>query len=246
VNAIVRLGRLSLAAMSTEEAAAWVVDRARRGDPAVVVTSNIHHLRLAENDPAFRDVVERAELNVADGWPLIAASRILGVGTLPERVAGVDLVHAVLRAPEQLRIAIIGGVPGAAEKLAGRVHEHHEVVLVDPLPRGSWEAEGAGSLAERLAVAKPTVTLLALGAPKQELLADTLRGAVAGPIICCGAAVEILAGVRPRAPRWVQRLGLEWAFRVALEPRRLAPRYATAVMALAATVIRELRSRRTG
>ena len=241
----VRVGALSLAPIGHEEAVAWVVARARRREAAVVVTSNIHHLRLAGDDAAFREVVDRAELNVADGWPLVFVARLLRKGRLPERVAGVDLVDAVVRAPEPLRIAVIGGAPGAAAEFAKRVQRRHEVVLVDPLPPGSWEGAGAAALAERVEAAKPTLTLLALGAPKQELLADALRGAVAGPIICCGAAVEILAGARPRAPRWVQRLGLEWAFRVALEPKRLAPRYASAFSALATTIVRELRSRRT-
>src|SRR4051794_37802153 len=90
-----RFGRLRLAVVSPCEAGAWIVARARSRTGAIVVTSNVHHLRLAELDPRFRAVVESAEFNVADGWPLILASRLLG-HPLPGRVAGIDLVADVL------------------------------------------------------------------------------------------------------------------------------------------------------
>jgi N-acetylglucosaminyldiphosphoundecaprenol N-acetyl-beta-D-mannosaminyltransferase len=201
------------------------------------VTSNIHHLRLADIDASFRQVVGRAELNVADGWPLVAASRLLDRKPLRERVAGVDLVTTVLSAGVRTRLAILGGPPGAAEQLARALEQAHDVVLVDELRLGSWErAEEIASLCRRLAAVSPTLTLVGLGAPKQEVLADRLRASVSGPIICCGAAIEIVAGYRRRAPRFLQAVGLEWAFRLLLEPRRLASRYLRASIALVRVV----------
>lgn len=236
-------GPLTLARITRAEAVEWVRAQARAGRSCVVVTSNIHHLRLADRNAAFRDIVHRSELNVADGWPLVRASRLVHA-QLPERVAGVDLVADVLATRERLRLAVIGGAPGAAELLAETAGRDHEIALVDPLPRGTWSTAAARSdLAVRLADARAQVTLLGVGAPQQEFLADRLRPAAAGPIICCGAAIEILAGIRPRAPRAVQALGLEWAFRLMLEPTRLGPRYAAAGAGFLRVLGRELLGR---
>jgi N-acetylglucosaminyldiphosphoundecaprenol N-acetyl-beta-D-mannosaminyltransferase len=226
VNEPFEFGPLSLAPLDPFAAVEWIVEAASAGRRSVVVTSNIHHLRLANADPAFRAAVSNAELNVADGWPLVAASRVLPGPSLPGRVAGVDLVERVLGSAVGLRVALLGGPPGAAMRLAVRVAERNEVVLVDELPKGRWEREDElASLEGSVARAAPNLTLIGIGAPKQELLASRLRHVARGPIVCCGAAIEIIAGVRPRAPRAVQQAGLEWGFRMLLEPQRLGPRY---------------------
>ena len=223
---VARFGPLSLALLDARGAVRWVIDAASAHRACIVVTSNIHHLRLAEVDPAFRAVLDTAALNVADGWPLVAASKILRGPSLPGRVAGVDLIESVLADARGLRLAILGGPPGAAARLTERATDGHDVVLVDELTKGRWEREEELSALEaRLARAAPNLTLIGIGAPKQELLASRLLGVANGPIVCCGAAIEIVAGVRPRAPKAVQRVGLEWAFRILLEPRRLVGRY---------------------
>ncbi len=240
-------GPLRLAVLSPTEATTWVVDRALAGTACVVVTPNVHHLRLALHDEAFLEIVDRAELCVADGWPLVLASRLTAGPRLPGRVAGVDLVDSVLERAPGLRVAILGGAPGAADAFARMIGSRHDVVLVDSLPPGHWEsAEQMLELRERLRLARPNLVLTAIGAPRQELLADRLRDVVAGPILCCGAAVEMLAGIRPRAPLLFQRLGLEWAFRAALEPTRLVPRYARAGRTFLGVLVDELRRRPRG
>ena len=242
----VRFGRLHLARVSPKEARAWTEAAATGERASVVVTSNIHHLRLAERDPVFRDVLDRSDLNVVDGWPIVMGLRLVGTPVLG-RVAGIDLVDDILSTSQRLRVAILGGPPGAAEALAARVAPRHDVVLVEPLQRGSWDTP-AGRAAVRAALvsARPNLVLIGIGPPRQELLADELRDAVAGPIVCCGAAIEVLAGLRPRAPRWVQRSGLEWLFRLALEPRRLAGRYAAGAFVFTRVTFRELGARLRG
>jgi N-acetylglucosaminyldiphosphoundecaprenol N-acetyl-beta-D-mannosaminyltransferase len=221
------LGRLRLARVNQELARRWILAQAKARIPSVVVTSNIYHLKLAETDGEFRRVVAQSELNVADGWPVTLAARLLR-RPVGGRIAGVDLVAAVLASGERLRVAILGGPPGAARELAARISDVHEVALVDELARGSWDtAAGRAALATRMADARPELTLVGIGPPKQELLADSLRGEARGPIICCGATIAFLAGRQRRAPVALQRLGLEWAFRLVLEPRRLASRYLT-------------------
>ena len=88
--------------------------------------------------------------------------------------------------------------------------------------------EGIRAISDAIGAACPNLTLIGIGAPRQELLADSLRRRVCGPIVCCGAAIEVLAGDTPRAPAVLRKTGLEWAFRLIREPRRLGPRYLAA------------------
>ncbi len=243
-DGVCRIGNLRLAAITAAEAVEWIVDQAVAERSCVVVTSNIFHLMLAERDPDFRRVTSTCELNVADGWPLVAASRMLHC-PVPERIAGVDLVDGVLHSDERLRVAIMGGAPGVADMLAERFRRNHDIVLVDPLEMGVWHEEHYRlALRERLREARPNLVLIGIGAPRQELLSDSIRDVACGPIIGCGQSVDVLGGVRPRAPQALQRLGLEWAFRMAMEPRRLGQRYVIAGYEFVRLLVREMRARR--
>jgi N-acetylglucosaminyldiphosphoundecaprenol N-acetyl-beta-D-mannosaminyltransferase len=219
------IGQLRLQPLSLAETTRWVVDRALAEQPALVVTSNIYHLMLAELHPDFAELVRGCDLNVADGWPLVLASRMLRP-RVPERVAGIDLVAHVLDEAPRLRVAVLGGYADAADRFAERFSGRHDIVVVDALTPGGWDTpEYRGGLLERLRAARPNMVLVGVGAPRQELLAAELRPYVAGPLICCGATIEVLGDVRPRAPGLMRHTGLEWAFRLALEPKRLGPRY---------------------
>jgi N-acetylglucosaminyldiphosphoundecaprenol N-acetyl-beta-D-mannosaminyltransferase len=218
---------LSLSRLGLSDAVAWITAAAQAHDAAVVVTPNINHLRLVQTSQEARDAVAQADLQLADGWPIVAASRMLGV-PLPERIAGIDLVDQLVSSETEFSVAILGGPSDAAAKLAELAGRHNRVALVDDLAPGWDDPTRRRELDSRLKDASPNLTFVGIGAPRQELLAHELKMVVSGPIICCGAAVEVLAGVRPRAPRVLQRVGLEWAFRLAIEPRRLARRYVLA------------------
>jgi len=218
-------GSLRLTSMDEHAGVAWVVARARSASPAVVITSHIHHVRMASNDAAFRGVVERSELNLADGWPLVAASRLLRP-RLPGRVIGIDLVDRVLGSGQRFNLAILGGPPGGADALADRERWRHNVVLVEPLAMGIWEDQHElDAMLARVGQARPNLVLVGLGAPRQELLADELRPYINGPVLCCGNSIAVLAGTCRRAPAVARRFGMEWLFRLFQSPRRLGPRY---------------------
>lgn len=215
---------LRLAGLELEDAVEWITAQAQARRKAIVVTPNINHLHLVQVSDQARDAIAGADLQLADGWPIVAASRILRQ-PLPGRIAGIDLVERLVDGDEEFRVAILGGPSDAALRLAKRARRRNHVVLVDELRPGWDQEEPRLRLAQRLSDVAPDLTLVGIGAPQQEILAHELKSAVSGPIICCGAAIEVLAGMRPRAPRVLQRLGLEWAFRLAIEPRRLARRY---------------------
>jgi N-acetylglucosaminyldiphosphoundecaprenol N-acetyl-beta-D-mannosaminyltransferase len=241
-----QFGHLSLAQITLAEAVDRITAMAIAEQPSVVVTSNIFHLMLAEVDARFQRVTRSCELNVADGWPLVAASRVLG-HRLPERIAGVDLVEGLLNSQSRMRVAILGGAPGIADVLADRFRRNHDVVFVDPLEMGVWESPSYRlAMRERLEAASPNLVLVGIGAPKQEILADELRGSTKGPLIGCGQTINVLGGARARAPHLVQAVGLEWAFRTLMEPRRLGRRYLVAGWWYVRILRREIRNRRKG
>ena len=218
-------GGLNMAQIGVDDAADWVLHRAVAELPSVVVTSHLNHVMLAERDPGFREAVAAAELNVADGWPLVFASRLMGP-RLPGRVIGIDLVDTVLRRDTRLRLAILGGPPGSAEALAERERARHDIVRIEPMPAGVWDTPGErAAILDRVREARPNLVLIGLGAPRQELFAEELRPVVRGPILCCGAAIPVLGGHVRRAPGVVRTIGMEWAFRTAQSPARLGPRY---------------------
>ena len=230
---------LSLAHVDLRGALARITNASCCGDPMIVVTPNINHLHLAQFSIEMQTCLEHAGLQLADGWPIVFASRVLGT-PLPERIAGIDLVEGLVDSGHRFSLAILGGPPGAAMKLAERARATNDVVLVDELVPG-WDAEPRRSeLMERARELAPDLVLVGIGAPRQEQLALELAAVVHGPIVCCGAAIEVLAGVRPRAPALFQRIGLEWAFRLALEPRRLFNRYVLAGTTFVRLLLSEL------
>jgi len=230
-TARVEIGTLRVHVLDLEGAldAIEALVSARAG--GAVFTPNVDHVVKAERDPAFRAAYRDADLCLADGMPLVWASRLLGA-PLPERVAGSDLVVPLAEraARNGWRVYLLGGAPGDAERAADVLARRHGVAIagVDapflaPGPDGEAAALAA---AERVRAARPELVYVAFGAPKQELWIHRhvgfIRPAVA---LGVGASLAFIAGTLPRAPRWMARAGLEWAYRLGREPRRLWRRY---------------------
>ena len=213
----------------------WRADDRPAGAARVVVTPNVDHLVKLHRtaDPAVTAAYRAADLTLADGTPVVAASRWFG-SPVPERVPGSDLVPALLAsatAEHPLTVFLLGAGPGVAEVAANHVARdwpHAEVVGTHCPPLGFErdDAENARILA-LLDAARPDVLVVGLGFPKQEKWVHAHRDRLAcGTALCVGATIDFLAGNVARAPRWLGRVGLEWVFRLGLEPRRLAGRYA--------------------
>ena len=226
----VRVGLLGVDALSRSEAIDAIVRLVRDGRGGAVFTPNVDHVVQAEHDEAFRAAYGRAALSLVDGTPVLWAARLLGT-PLPEKLSGSDLFEPLLEraASERMRVVLLGGGPGVAELAAKNLREQlPELQVVDTLaPRlGLSATDEEHACVERLIRAKADLIFVCLGAPKQELFSDRNRQALAPAVLVCfGAAVDFAAGTVPRAPAWVSRVGLEWAFRLGREPRRLAARY---------------------
>lgn len=216
------------------EVVATVCAALARGDGGRIVTPNVDILRLARADPAVRAYLADATLVVADGMPLVWASRLAGT-PLPERVPGSRLIwslsyHLALAGRS---VYLLGGTPGpesgarrAAAVLAAACPGLR--VAGSSAPRHGFQDDPA-RLAEICAAvveAKPDLVFVGLGFPKQERVIDLLRPEL--PLswfLGCGSAINFVAGDAVRAPDPIQRAGLEWAWRLAGDPRRLAGRY---------------------
>ena len=193
-----------------------------------VVTPNAAHLaRLSGGDPELRRIYERAHLCLLDSRVVAGVARLAGLKA-PPVVTGADLVAELFaRVVEpELRICIVGGTPAMVQRLRER-YRVGEIAHLNP-SNGFWRDQNEMTrVADFIVSAQASLTFLVVGSPQQEILADMVasRGGARGVGICAGAALEFLTDVRRRAPRTLQRLSLEWAYRFCMEPRRMAHRY---------------------
>lgn len=211
------------------------VERIRRalsqGVRGYVVTPNVDHLMRYHRNPRFRAAYNSAMLHVADGMPLVVASRLLG-SPLPQRVAGADLLPALcsMATREGFSVFLLGGHDGVAEEASRRLRARFPGLKIagthtPPAQFGSDPRHGTAAV-RAVNAARPDLLFVGLGSPKQELwVHQNWRRLNARIAVCCGAAIDYAAGARSRAPRWVQRFALEWAWRLLQEPRRLWRRY---------------------
>jgi N-acetylglucosaminyldiphosphoundecaprenol N-acetyl-beta-D-mannosaminyltransferase len=186
---------------------------------------------LFQHRADLRAAYSDASLVLADGAPIVLASRLLGHG-LPERVAGSDLVPQLFGTEcRALKVFLLGAAPGVAEVAAAEIHRRWPQVNVvgtyaPPLGFEHDEAENS-RIFSAITAAQPDLLIVGFGAPKQELWVHRHRHELQAKVaICAGATIDFLAGEKRRSPVWMRRFGLEWLHRVATEPRRLAARYA--------------------
>lgn len=226
----IRVGALEVDSLDRHEALDAIVRLVREGRGGTVFTPNVDHVVQAEHDVAFREAYGRAALSLVDGMPVMWAARWLGT-PLPEKLSGSDLFEPLVEraAAESLRIALVGGAPGVADRAAENLKRRFPTLqIVETMsPRlGLSVTEEEKTSVERLSKAKADLVFVCLGAPKQELFSDRNRQLLAPAVLIgFGAAVDFAAGTVPRAPAWMSRAGLEWAYRLGREPRRLAARY---------------------
>lgn len=225
---------IHLHALTTAETLDHIVSEARAGRGGWVVTPNLDILRQLVNNQATRELCSGATLFVADGMPLIWASRLQRT-PLPERVTGSDMVISLTQrtAEAGLRLSLVGGDilqdgTRVADQAADKLREKFPsltISSIDAPPYGFDDAYVA-DLAQRLIDARPHIVYVAIGFPKQEKLIARLRPHLPHAwFLGIGISFSFVTGSVQRAPRWMQKCGLEWSHRLAQEPGRLAKRY---------------------
>lgn len=221
------------------------------GRSFVIATPNVDYVIRAHRDPSFRSAINAADLRVPDGMWIVRASRIAGT-PLRATVTGRLLIPALaaFAARSNIPVALVGGPPGVAERAAAnltRLFPGLRIVLATAPQMGF--VVGSVEDARLVEVVKRSgaqLVLVALGAPRQERwMAEHRRELEGCVMVGIGAGLDIVAGRFREAPRWMTRAGLEWAFRLVQEPRRLARRYLVDDPAIFSWAVRQrFRSRR--
>jgi N-acetylglucosaminyldiphosphoundecaprenol N-acetyl-beta-D-mannosaminyltransferase len=206
--------------------ASWVDERRRE----YVTFTGVHGVMESQRDPDLRAIHNRAGFVACDGMPLVWSCHAAGARHA-ERVYGPDMLLALssVAAARQYRVFLYGGKPGTADLLAARLTQRFPGLAV----AGTWsppfrelsDSEVDAEVA-MINAARPDIVWVGLSTPKQERWMAARRPRLDAPLLLgVGAAFDIHAGLLRQAPRWMQESGLEWLFRLAVEPRRLWRRY---------------------
>jgi exopolysaccharide biosynthesis WecB/TagA/CpsF family protein len=206
------------------------VAAARDGRGGWIVTVNVDVLRLLHRDAGLRSLITPATFVVADGMPVVWQARLLRT-PLPERVTGVSLISSLARAAAgTLSVYVLGGPPGVAQSAAEALRRENPSLRIagahSPTMGFDRDPEELAAVIAAVVDARPDIVLCGFGFPKQEEVIARLRRELPQAwFLGCGAGLSFTAGTLPRAPRWMQRAGLEWLHRLLFEPRRLFRRY---------------------
>ena len=212
--------------MAVTEIGGWI----ERGERHYVCVTGVHGVMESQHDDELRGIHNAAGLTTADGMPIVWAGRWAGLRQT-DRVYGPDLMLALCaRAAERGWTSYFyGGGDGTAGLLARRLRTRFaglRVVGTEAPPFRPLTGTEDEAVVEAINNAAPDILWVGLGTPKQERwMASHIDRLRTHAVIGVGAAFDINAGLFPQAPRWIQRSGLEWAFRLAIEPRRLWRRY---------------------
>jgi N-acetylglucosaminyldiphosphoundecaprenol N-acetyl-beta-D-mannosaminyltransferase len=219
-----------VSAIDMAEALATIEAWIRARTPRYVCVTGVHGVMESQRDEGLRRIHAGAGLVTPDGMPLVWLAHLAGWSHVT-RVYGPDLLLACCQAPagRRWRHFFYGGAPGIADRLAERLLRRVpglQVVGLEAPPFRPLTADEDAALVARVNAVRPDIVWVGLGTPKQERWMAGHVGRLQVPVLVgVGAAFDFLAGVKRQAPRWMQRSGLEWTFRLASEPRRLWRRY---------------------
>jgi N-acetylglucosaminyldiphosphoundecaprenol N-acetyl-beta-D-mannosaminyltransferase len=195
----------------------------------IVVTANASHLCMMRRDAALRDACRAGDLAVADGMSVVWALRALG-RPVPERVAGVDLMAELLAAGSAagLRVYLLGARQEVLDALVAECGRRFPGLVIAGARNGYFTADEHRTIVEEIRASAPDLLFVGMPSPFKDVFCQQHRDRLEVPVIVgVGGSFDVLAGHTRRAPRPVQRLGLEWAWRLGMEPRRLWKRYLT-------------------
>lgn len=230
VRAVARVLDVRVDAVGLKDTIQILDEFVRSGAPHQVVTVNLDFIRIAQQDDRFRAAVNGADLSVADGAPVLWAARLLGT-PLVERVTGVDIVEqgAALAAANGYGVFLLGAAPGVAEAAGAELRRRHQglrIVGTYSPPFGPFTGAEEERMVNLVRCARPAMLFVAFGAPRQDLWIRRHLHSLGVPVcVGVGGTFDLLAGRLKRSPRWMQRSGLEWIWRLKQEPRRLWRRY---------------------
>jgi exopolysaccharide biosynthesis WecB/TagA/CpsF family protein len=231
----VSLGGLRLAALDIEQTASFMIalvfPKRRVERPVYLTSANGEVIARCSTEHNIRRLFRAADLINADGQPLVTVSRLKSATPLPERVATTDLFHVVARkaAAAGLTFYMLGADEQENAQAVAKVRQLYPDLHIVGRCHGYLRGEALRSKVEEINALAPDCLWVALGVPYEQAFVEEFTPLLSnvGVIKTAGGLFNFLSGSRPRAPRWMQSAGLEWAWRIWLEPRRLFWRYLT-------------------
>jgi N-acetylglucosaminyldiphosphoundecaprenol N-acetyl-beta-D-mannosaminyltransferase len=215
------------------------------GSPKYFITANLNYVMLCERNDRLKEINEKASFILADGKPIVWATRFRKK-KLPERVAGADLIPLLCAhaAEKKYRLYFLGGAPGTAEIAAQKMKEKYpglEIAGIECPPfRQLTEEEHLAQL-ERIRQSNTHLLFVAFGQPKGEYwMSENLAQTGVPLAVQIGGTFYFMSGRLARAPRWMQKVGLEWLFRWLQEPRRLGGRYISNIFFICKMLFRDV------
>ena len=233
--------------LTMQETLAKIAGFVRSGQPHQHVVVNVDKLVKASRDPAVRRIINACALVNVDGTPVLWASRLLGT-PLKERVAGIDLFDALMHRAAQCgwRVYLLG----AQQDVLAGVVRHYAAALpaleVCGARNGYWQGEEEEQeVVQQIRASRADLLFVAISSPQKEHFLDRHQDAMQVPFLMgVGGSFDVVAGKVKRAPRWMQRAGMEWFYRFLQEPRRMFRRYFLDDLAFFGLLLREVLQRR--
>lgn len=221
---------IGVSAINLEQAVAQIDSWLQSRQPNYVCVTPVHGIMECQYDATLKGIYNAAGLVTPDGMPLVWLGRLLGYPHV-RRVYGPDLMLAVCEHSlgPGYRHYFYGGAPGVAERLGANLQKRFPGLQVAGYfspPYRPLTAQEDEEVIQMINTTEPDIVWVGLGAPKQEIWMAEHLGRLSAPVLIgVGAAFDFHTGLKPQAPRWMQRSGLEWFFRLLTEPRRLWRRY---------------------
>jgi len=214
-------------------------------EPSFAITANLNYAMLCFQHPRLQAFTKRASLVLCDGMPIFWRSK-LSKKSLPERVAGSDLIYQLSErcAAKKYRVYLYGAAEGVAESAAAQLQKRYPLLQIAGVQCPPFHDSSSAAIQDQVArikKARPDVLFVALGQPKGEYwIEDHLKELGIPLAIQVGASFDFVAGQAKRAPKWMQRTGLEWLYRAVQDPWRLIPRYCGNFVFLLRSIRREM------
>ena len=231
----INLGSIKVDALSQDEVITQIKSKILKSiEPNILVTPNAGHLTNIFNTPEISKIYSTAELSLIDGWPIAVAAKNASKLKII-RVTGSDLLPELFsQLTKEVRVGIIGGINETLirQSLESRFHDLNiQIIDTSQWTNSVYDIRRLRELVQYNAL---SIVLLCLGHPKQELLAKELKnydwaGSRPDWIMCVGATIEFLTGEQKRAPKILQKIGLEWFYRLITNPKKFIQRYLNAV-----------------
>ena len=194
------------------------------GKPHIVVTADSAGIVLANNDPSFRRIVESADLVTADSVGVIWAAKRKG-SPLPERVSGIDMFAKLCQgsAEKGYKLYFLGSSPGTAEMAAERCRLLFPGCNIVGARHGFFDPDSYTLVAQEIAKTKPDVLFVAMGMPRQEKFIMETQSIIGAPVAMgVGGTLDVYSGKLKRAPKWVQKMKMEWLYRLFQNPKKIS------------------------